>query len=229
VKFPFELDALDICTPELKEKLLPANTKMKEIERDRRERRKIRRKTKKRVESAEGAGQSAPGGEDVPMADPSTAPTSSTQTDGAEPGTAVGAGAELEDENVYLEREKKEIDALVDEEIKRDTGASISGLYDLYGEFQFWAIFPSIVRSSDQHILIPSILPSPPFTPLQPIPSISNQPFAFDCITMHSSSDHGRPFARFISFTRETPAGTLSIMLPGYRQFHSHGRLFSPS
>jgi len=127
VKFPFELDALEICTPELKNKLVPVNAKMKEIERDRRERRKIRRKTKKRVESAEAgpgsgavADESVPAsGEDVAMAD--TAPA------------AAGSAAELEDESVYVDRENKEIAALVDEDIKRDQGASISGLYDLYG------------------------------------------------------------------------------------------------
>jgi len=122
VKFPFELDALELCAPELKTKLAPVNAKMKEQERDRRERRKIRRKTKKRVETtlaesgASGSGTDSHGTQadatgDVPMAD----------------------ATELEDESVYIEKENKELAALVDEEIKQDQGASISGLYDLYG------------------------------------------------------------------------------------------------
>lgn len=46
VKFPSEFDVLDLCTDELKEKLRPVNTRLKEIQKDRRERAKVRKRTK---------------------------------------------------------------------------------------------------------------------------------------------------------------------------------------
>jgi hypothetical protein len=98
---------------------------MKEIDRDRRERRKVRRKTRKQAEptaentdldsSSRAVEAGAVDGGDAPMAD---------------------AQPELEDESVYLEKEKDAIATLVDDEIRRDQGASISALYDLYGMFE---------------------------------------------------------------------------------------------
>ena len=46
MKFPTEYDALDIATDELKEKLLPVSRKLKEFEKERAERRKVRKRTK---------------------------------------------------------------------------------------------------------------------------------------------------------------------------------------
>ena len=129
---------------------------MKEIEKERRERRKIRRRTKKAVEPsssgtseppAAGASASEPQVKgDVKMADVSASASASAS---AETGTAVGAGEgagvitnaqpELEEESVYVEKEQKEIMALVDEDVRKDVGASFSALYDLYGGFfLFW-------------------------------------------------------------------------------------------
>jgi ubiquitin carboxyl-terminal hydrolase 14 len=45
------------------------------------------------------------------------------------------AGGELEDESVYRTREASELEALVSEDIRRDVGCSVNGLYDLVGEF----------------------------------------------------------------------------------------------
>jgi len=137
VKFPFELDALDLCTPELKEKLTPVNVKMKEVERDRRERRKIRRKTKKAVESVTEPGATG----DVTMADVSAPADSATAAaavaagddTAAATGTVTNAQPELEEESVYVEKERKEIMNLVDADVRKDVGASISALYDLFG------------------------------------------------------------------------------------------------
>lgn len=46
VKFPFSLDMIDLVTPTLKAQLLPLNDKLKEVEKDRRERIKIRLRAK---------------------------------------------------------------------------------------------------------------------------------------------------------------------------------------
>ncbi|KAG5726473.1 Ubiquitin carboxyl-terminal hydrolase 6, partial [Termitomyces sp. T112] len=52
VKFPLEFDALDLATDDLREKLLPASRKLKEIEKERMERRKVRKRTKNALPSA---------------------------------------------------------------------------------------------------------------------------------------------------------------------------------
>lgn len=116
MKFPLEYDAVDIATDELKEKLLPVSRKLKDVDRERGERRKVRKKTK--------AAQ--------PAAAPAPAASSSTDVEmtDAAPATAT-AGGELEPEEVYREKEAKELEALVHPDLKKDLGASNSGLYDL--------------------------------------------------------------------------------------------------
>ncbi|KAG6911096.1 hypothetical protein DXG01_004611 [Tephrocybe rancida] len=131
VKFPLEFDALDLATDDLKAKLLPASRKLKEIEKERGERRKVRKRTK----NAPPPGPSTPAPvatTDVEMGDATAivavdAPTTEAVVEKGKP----IAGAELEDESVYRAREKEELDALVSEEVKRDLGASATGLYDL--------------------------------------------------------------------------------------------------
>ncbi|OBZ74933.1 Ubiquitin carboxyl-terminal hydrolase 6 [Grifola frondosa] len=138
VKFPTEFDATDIVTDELKEKLLPVSRKLLVFEKERAERRKVRKRTKAAL--AAGTSKDA----DVEMADasasantnatnaPSTseAPAPAPATEGEEKGKAV-AGAALEDESVYREREAKELEALVNPELKADIGCSVTGQYEL--------------------------------------------------------------------------------------------------
>lgn len=122
VKFPTEYDALDIVTDELRTQLAPVNEKLREVERERAERRKVRRRTKAAATAPKDSAApkdvptDAPAGGDVEMAD-----------------AAPVAGAALEDEGVYRARELKELEALVSPELKRDVGCSVSGLYDLVG------------------------------------------------------------------------------------------------
>ncbi|KAH9886741.1 hypothetical protein C8Q73DRAFT_715186 [Cubamyces lactineus] len=131
VKFPTEYDALEIATPELREKLLPVSRKLQEVEKERAERRKVRKRTKaaKPVTDKEG---------DVQMAD-AAAPEASSSSGGAavassteveDKGKAV-ANVELEDESVYREREGKELEALIHPDVKADIGASQTGQYEL--------------------------------------------------------------------------------------------------
>ena len=113
-----EFDALDIVTPELNEKLLPVSRRLKEIEKERSERRKVR----KRIKVAKN---STP-------APPPTAPDSAMNVD--EPAAAPSAApGELEEENVYRSRELAELEGLVDPTLKEDFGCSLTGLYDLVG------------------------------------------------------------------------------------------------
>lgn len=152
MKFPLEFDILDLCTDELKAKLLPVNTKLKEFERDRAERRKVRRRTKTTFASndAGDSGSGAPRATaDVEMADASLSATSPIAgpdtpvlpppTDNASPVPAEQAkptastSAELEPESVYRERERVELEALVPNELREDVGCSVTGLYELVG------------------------------------------------------------------------------------------------
>ncbi|PIL26025.1 hypothetical protein GSI_11779 [Ganoderma sinense ZZ0214-1] len=134
VKFPTEYDALEIVTPELKEKLLPVSRKLKEFEKERGERQKIRKRTKaaqpaKDKEGDVQMGDASSSTEAQPSAESSSAPATEGEGE-TEKGKAV-AGAELEDESVYREKEGKELDALVHPDLKKDVGASLTGQYEL--------------------------------------------------------------------------------------------------
>lgn len=131
VKFPFELDALDLVTPELKEKLLPLNTRLKEIEKERDERRKVRRKSKaKAKEAAEVAAVTT---QATPGASSSVATEADTPMEGIT-STEPIAGV-IEEESVARERELKILSALVDPSSAADVGSSPHGLYELCGQF----------------------------------------------------------------------------------------------
>ena len=133
VKFPVEFDALDLATPELKEKLMPVSRKMMEIDKERRERRNVRQRTKNAPASSSKP-PAATG--DVEMADASTTSTTTTSaTEGTEAEAEKETNtADLEDESVYREKEISELEALVSSELKADVGCSVSGLYDLVGK-----------------------------------------------------------------------------------------------
>ncbi len=136
MKFPTEYDALEIVTPELKEKLLPVSRRLKEFEKERGERRKVRKRTKaaQPVKDKEGDVQMGDASSST-VAQPATETATAPAADGegeSEEGKAV-AGAELEDESVYREKESKELEALVHPDLKKDVGASVTGQYELVG------------------------------------------------------------------------------------------------
>lgn len=147
VKFPQEFDALDLATDELRAKLLPASRRLKEIEKERGERRKVRKRTKQAAPAAPGPSSSAvaPATTDVEMADASTAPAVSTEGgaavaatgDGKEKAVVLG---EPEDEIELRKKEAAELAQLIDEDTKKDVGCSATGLYELVGEF-FFSLF----------------------------------------------------------------------------------------
>lgn len=130
VKFPNEFDTLDIVTDELRNKMQPVSRKRIEIEKARDERRKVRKRTRAAVPAAQPSSTNAgsateanaetSGGGDVEMIEPAE--------------EQPAAGDELQPEEWYREREKTELEALIDPSIKADVGASQTGLYDLVGE-----------------------------------------------------------------------------------------------
>ncbi|KAK1228358.1 deubiquitinating enzyme [Marasmius sp. AFHP31] len=120
VKFPEVYDALDTVTPELKQKLLPTSRRLQEIEKERAERRKVRKRTKASQEAAKTTAAPTDGSTDATTpGDASAAPVDANQ------------GGALEDESVYRERERAELEALSDPSVRNDIGASWSGLYEL--------------------------------------------------------------------------------------------------
>jgi ubiquitin carboxyl-terminal hydrolase 14 len=143
VKFPEYYDALDIVTPELKAKLLPASRRMQEIEKERAERRKVRKRTKKASDQSTSASTST---------EP-TAPDEAETEAAAGSSTAASAiqGGELEEESVYRERERAELEALIDAEVKNDVGASWNGLYELVGEYVPASFVAFVVHITPSH------------------------------------------------------------------------------
>lgn len=130
MRFPTEFDAVDIVTDELKEKLLPVSRKLMDYERDRAERAKIRKRSKGVASSQKDASG------DVVMGEGAASASAST-SDEATPAPAPEVGGELQEEFVYREKELKELEALVDPELKADIGSSVSGLYELVGAYHY--------------------------------------------------------------------------------------------
>ncbi|KIJ64270.1 hypothetical protein HYDPIDRAFT_90832 [Hydnomerulius pinastri MD-312] len=120
VKFATEFDALDIVTPELKTKLTPVSRRLKEIEKERAERRKVRKRTK---------AASAPTSSSGPTA--AAAAEGSGMNVDEPPAPAAEVPGDLEEESVYRTKELSELEGLVDPELKEDFGCSVTGLYDL--------------------------------------------------------------------------------------------------
>ncbi|KAJ7042913.1 hypothetical protein C8F04DRAFT_56589 [Mycena alexandri] len=143
VKFPTEYDAVDLCSDELKAKLLPVSRRLKAVEKEREERRKVRRRTKVAAAAPSASGSNGPSAAsgDVEMSDaaPATAVaaagTSAMEVEGAEGADKGKAkeeeGGALEEESVYRERELAELEGLVDQGLQTDVGCSVSGLYEL--------------------------------------------------------------------------------------------------
>ncbi|GAA5945898.1 hypothetical protein JCM3775_003340 [Rhodotorula graminis] len=125
VKFPFELDATELVTDDLKKKLVPVGEKLKECDKDRRERAKARRKMKKASDAAVIAAPSA-------AQDPSADPPEEMAVDPPAAGEGPAAG-ELPDEETKRHEELATLLSLVHPDLDADKGANVSGLYELVG------------------------------------------------------------------------------------------------
>ncbi|KAF8968835.1 hypothetical protein BDZ97DRAFT_1798351 [Flammula alnicola] len=135
VKFPQEFDALDLATDELRAKLLPANRKLKEIEKERGERRKVRKRTKQAAATAGptlSSSSSVPPTIDVEMADTTGVVVNAEgATVGEDKSKEIVPGGEFEDERVTRKKEVAELAQLIDVDVKSDVGCSATGLYEL--------------------------------------------------------------------------------------------------
>jgi ubiquitin carboxyl-terminal hydrolase 14 len=115
-----------------------------EVEKERGERRKVRKRTKVADGTSSSSAAAAAGRSgDVEMSDATIATTTATASNDVETttkedkgkGPVLGGG--LEDEGIYRAREAAEFEALVDTSLKNDLGCSTTGLYELVGLYLF--------------------------------------------------------------------------------------------
>ncbi|KAK6511982.1 deubiquitinating enzyme [Arthrobotrys musiformis] len=114
VTFPFQLDATDFCTDELKEKIIPVREKLRELHRNEEDRRKQKRKA--RTVFIEPPAEEG-GADDKMEVDSEKAPSGTTPS--------KAATDEEEDWDTALA-------PLLDDEISADIGANHSALYELH-------------------------------------------------------------------------------------------------
>lgn len=132
----------------MKAKILPASRKIKEVEKERAERRKVRKRTKgvAGAPTAAAVGSSAGGSGDVEMSDATAATATTTAaasnneetTTKEDKGKSSVLGGVLEDEGIYRAKEATEFEALVDASLKKDLGCSTTALYELVGQYLFF-------------------------------------------------------------------------------------------
>ncbi|KAI5481140.1 ubiquitin carboxyl-terminal hydrolase 14 [Pseudohyphozyma bogoriensis] len=120
VKFPFDLDMYDLLSDDLKKKVQGVNEKLKEVDKDRRERTKVRRRAKVQADPA-AAGSSS----DAMAVDGAADPP---EVEAQDPVTTSG---ELVDEPSKRMEEVAMLKSLVHPELEADVGANVSGLYEL--------------------------------------------------------------------------------------------------
>lgn len=119
------------------------------MEKERGERRKVRKRTKAAsgTSSSFAAGGLAGRSGDVEMSDSTIATATATASNDEETtskedkGKGPVLGGDLEDEGIYRAKEAAEFEALVDSSLKNDLGCSTTGLYELVGLYLFLLIF----------------------------------------------------------------------------------------
>lgn len=155
IKFPFDLDVIDLVTPELKAKILPVNEKLKAIDKDRQERAKVRRRVRvakeEKVAEARGKENDKKAGinrdpklsrEAMDAAAVAAAASTSADAmvvDSVVPAVVVPvveekkevADGELVDEPTKRAEESLLLRSVVDKELANDVGANFTAMYEL--------------------------------------------------------------------------------------------------
>ncbi|GAA6040426.1 hypothetical protein JCM8097_004543 [Rhodosporidiobolus ruineniae] len=135
VKFPFDLDASELATDDLKAKLGPVNEKLKDFDKDRRERAKTRRKVRSKVEAKQAAASSSSSAPAPVAASGADDPPEPMLVDDAATAAKDGKeiAGELPDEETKRQEELAILTSLVHPDLEADQGANVSGLYELVG------------------------------------------------------------------------------------------------
>lgn len=149
VKFPFDLDVIDLLSDDLKSKVQKVNTKYKEIEKERRDRSNVRKRTKKLKDEESGASTggnahtdpakaakgvtASSGGLDAPQP-PAAGSSDAMVVDEVKEGLKDGKlGGEMDNERTTRIHEAEELLQLSDESLLRDKGSNHTALYELIG------------------------------------------------------------------------------------------------
>jgi ubiquitin carboxyl-terminal hydrolase 14 len=139
VTFPKELDIVEFCSDELKSALIPVRDKVREIRKDEEDIERARKRRKKTHDQDVG---DIPGGAGLPTEkekkEAEKKEESKKSADGdtvmGEEGETYKTDADIEAErNASILAAKKELNALINPDLRNDDGANQSGLYELRG------------------------------------------------------------------------------------------------
>ncbi|KAM5347118.1 hypothetical protein ACJ41O_010123 [Fusarium nematophilum] len=135
VTFPHELDIVEFCSDELKKALVPVRDKVREIRKDEED---IERARKRRKKNHEQDVDDIPGGAGLPSEKEKKEAEKKEAETTADGDTVMGetyktdAEVDAEKDAALLEA-KKELNALINPDLRDDDGANQSGLYELRG------------------------------------------------------------------------------------------------
>ena len=139
VSFPPELDVVEFCTDELKKALVPVRDKVREIRKDEED---IERARKRRKKTASGDVGDIAGGAGLPSEkEQKEKEKKEAEKKGEQPGDGDTTMAETYKTDAEVDAEKdaallaakKELNALINPDLRNDDGANQSGLYELRG------------------------------------------------------------------------------------------------
>lgn len=139
VTFPKELDIVEFCSDELKSALIPVRDKVREIRKDEEDIERARKRRKKTHDQDVG---DIPGGAGLPTEkekkEAEKKEEAKKSADGdtvmGEEGETYKTDADIEAErNASILAAKKELNALINPDLRNDDGANQSGLYELRG------------------------------------------------------------------------------------------------
>ena len=127
VTFPHELDAVEFCTDQLRKALVPVRDKVREVRKDEEDVERARKRRKKNPNQEEEVPEET---KDKNKKD-NKKPATSADGD-VEMTETFKTDAEWEAEkDASLLEAKKELNALIDPELRKDEGANQSGIYEL--------------------------------------------------------------------------------------------------
>ncbi|KAJ3530354.1 hypothetical protein NM208_g9361 [Fusarium decemcellulare] len=135
VTFPQELDIVEFCSDELKKALIPVRDKVREIRKDEEDIERARKRRKKNHDQDVG---DIPGGAGLPTEKEKKEAEKKEAEQSADGDTVMGetfktdAEVDAEKDAALLEA-KKELNALINPDLRSDDGANQSGLYELRG------------------------------------------------------------------------------------------------
>lgn len=139
VTFPAELDVVEFCTDELKNKLVPVRDKVREIRKDEQDVERARKRQKMRHQREEERKAEIESGAPLePMQKKKTA-EEQKQKEGEKDGDTAMTDVFKSDADIEAERTasilaaKKELAKLIDRDLASEDGSNKSGLYELRG------------------------------------------------------------------------------------------------